>query len=86
MFEITEGDYVWNTLVADWEQNGVLDLASCIPYLRVCAEEFSREHPAALLFGSSKKAAQFSAEVLRRPLNLRGSVYPVPYPGSRTPQ
>jgi len=82
IFEITEGDHVWNTLVRDREQNGLIDLAPCIPYLRIHAEEFSREYPEALVFGSAKKAEQWSADILRRPLNLRGDVYPVLYPGS----
>jgi hypothetical protein len=82
IFEITEGDHVWNTLVAVREQNGLLDLAPCIPYLRIHAEEFSREYPEALVFGSAKKAEQFSADILRRPLNLRGDVYALPCPGS----
>ena len=91
IFEITEGDHVWNTLLSDRERDGFLDLSPCIPYLRLCAEEFSREHPEPLQFGSPKKASRFSADILRRPLNLRGSVYPVPYPGSglhprKTPQ
>jgi len=82
IFEITEGDHVWNTLVGDRERDGVISLAPCIPYLRSCAEDFSGEHPELLEFGSPKKASRFSSEVLRRPLNLRGSPYPVPYPGS----
>jgi hypothetical protein len=59
VYEITEGDHFWNMLVADRERSGLLALAPCIPYLRVCAEEFSREHPEPLRFGSGKKAAQF---------------------------
>jgi len=82
IYEITEGDHVWNTLVADREVDGILDLAPCCPYLRFRAEEFAREHPSPLSFGSEKKAHRFSQDIMRRPLNVRGSPYPVPYPGS----
>src|SRR5262245_1851511 len=73
IFIITQGDHVWNTLVGDHERDGLIDLAPCIPYLQLCAEEFCREHPEPRQFGSTKKAEEFSDEVLRRPVALRGS-------------
>lgn len=82
IFEITQGDHVWNTLVADAERDGVFNLRPCVPYLQYCAEEFCCTHPAPLRFGSKKKARKFSENVIRRPVSLRGSVYAVPYPGT----
>jgi hypothetical protein len=81
IFQITQGDHVWNTLIGDWEREGNLDCAPCIPYLQLCAEEFCRDYPTLLHFGSVKKAHQFAVEVLRRPVALRGNDYPVKYPG-----
>lgn len=85
IFAITEGDHVWNTLVQDNAQKGPgISLEPCIQYLRICAGAFTREHPEPLVFGSPKKAWQFSADNLGRPLRLRGKDYPyfMSFPGS----
>jgi hypothetical protein len=82
IFKITEGDHVWNTLVKDQKQEAFINYAPCVWYLRICAKEFSREHPQPLRFGSLKKALRFSADNLQRPLNVRGHPHRVPYPGT----
>ena len=85
IFEITEGDLVWNTLVEDSPQKGPgISIEPCVHYLRICAEAFIRDHPEPLVFNSPKKAWRFSADNLGRPVRLRGANYPyvMPYPGS----
>jgi hypothetical protein len=85
IFAITEGDHVWNMLVQDNAQKGPgISLEPCIPYLRICAGAFTREHPDPLVFTSPIKAWRFSEDNLGWPLRLRGKDYPyfMSYPGS----
>lgn len=80
---ITEGDHIWNTLVADrTSENGEYDLTPAIQHLRDYAPQFSAEHPDTLRFSSRTKAERFSKKHLKAPVNLRGFPYPVKYPGS----
>lgn len=51
---------------------GLLKLAPLIPYLQLQAEEFAREHPEPLEFGSPNKAEKFSKAILQRPVDLSG--------------
>lgn len=76
IFEITEGDHVWNTLVEDYTQSGpYISYTPCIEYLRICAEAFAQEHPDTLVFNSPRKAWKFSADNMGRPVCLRGHGY-----------
>lgn len=83
IYRITEGDYVWNTLVVDQlTAGGMLDLIPAFQFLREYAPKFAIEHPNSLTFSNDKKANEFSKRHLKTPINLRGNPYPVPYPGS----
>lgn len=81
VFEITEGDHVWNTLVGDRERDGIIDVAPCVHYLKGIADDFSRDHPEPLRFKSTKKAHQFGTDIIQRPVSLRGPYHLPLYPG-----
>ncbi|MEO1523862.1 MAG: hypothetical protein AAFX06_00420 [Planctomycetota bacterium] len=83
IYRVTEGDHIWNTLVADRaNENGDYDLMPAIRYLHDYAPRFSVEHPDALRFSSHKKAQRFSEKHLKAPVKVRGFPFPVKYPGT----
>ena len=84
VFEITEGDHVWNTLVGDREQDGIINVAPCVHYLMGVAHDFCKNYPDPLRFKSIKKAHQFGAVIIQRPLSIRGQSSIPLYPGSTT--
>lgn len=83
IYRITEGDHIWNTLVADrTSEDGFLNFSDVHKYLQDCASVFASEHASALRFSSQEHAQTFSAKLCRIPVNVRGFPYAIRYPGS----
>ncbi len=83
IFVITEGDYLWNTLVEDpCSGEKYINLSPCIEYLKKKAKVFSRENLKMLSFNSLKKAYRYAEKHCKHPAVLREQDDFPKYPGT----
>lgn len=60
IFIITQGDYLWNTLVEDpCQGKTIIKMEACVKYLKIEAEKFAKDHPENLVFSTEKKAVKY---------------------------
>jgi len=71
-FVVTEGDYLWNTLVeGPSSEKEYRDLSLCIEHLKKAANVFSKENSKVLSFNSLKKAYRYGEKHCKHPIVLK---------------